>query len=228
MLSRIGRKLHAARRVLDFAQAHPSTDTSFNELVAGLTERVTRLEALGVTENAGTSVERAAFAQRQSTRRVLMRRLSHLVRVARVASLDAPLAQSFTSPRGITRDQILVSVAQRMFADASADKDRFLKAGMGDGFLEALAGAIAAFDTSSHLANGGRAQHVGAGHDQRTLAREAMLLVGALDGVVKDVFGQDPGVMGEWQSARLISEPVRHDTPAPPAPPAPPAVRKAA
>ncbi|HEY8062258.1 MAG TPA: hypothetical protein VID74_05650 [Gemmatimonadales bacterium] len=222
MLSRIGRKLAAARRVLDFTQAHPSTDTSFNELVAGLTERVTRLEALGVTENAGTSVERAAFAQRHLTRRILLQRLSHLVRVAKVASLSAPLAQDFTSPRGITRDQVLVAVAQRMFADASAEKDRFLKAGMGDGFLEALAGAITAFETSSHAANGGRAQHVGAGHDQRTLAREAMLLVGALDGVVKDVFGADQGALGEWQSARSISDPVHH-----PGPPAPDA-RKAA
>jgi hypothetical protein len=39
---------------------------------------------------------------------------------------------------------------------------------------------------------------------------------------VKDVFGADQGALGEWQSARSISDPVHH-----PGPPAPDA-RKAA
>ncbi len=234
MQADIRRKLSMAVRAMDFAQAHPSTDASYQSVVTRLKERLDRADVLAVQEHDGREGERAAHTQRDGLRRTIQQeQLKHLARVAEMAAQAHPeLAGLFRYPKPNAPHRTFITAAKAMLAAAEPHKDLFLSMGLGEGFLEQMNQAVTEFDHCTESAHSGQRSHVGARADLAVVADECVQLARLLDGLNRVRFRSDPELLAAWQSASTVvrirakagSEPDAGVTPITPIVPAVPVV----
>jgi hypothetical protein len=223
MRADIRRKMAMADRALDFAAAHPSTDASYNALVARLKDRLARADQLAIQQREGQTLKHAAVTRRDALRESIERvQLRHLVGVAYLASKEHPeLAELFPPVPTSGPHKNLITAAKGMLAAAQPQKELFVSLGLGDTFLDDLTQAIADFDKATEEAHTGTRDHVGAGADLLVAADDCVKLTLLLDGLYKLRFRNDPESLAAWKSARNVVGPFLRKLPAP-APVAPP------
>jgi hypothetical protein len=224
MKAEIRRKLSMAVRVVDFAQAHPSTDPSYTGVVTRLQDRLTRADVLARQQRESSGGEHASVARRDELQQTILQpKLRHLVRIAEVAMRDHPeLAGIFVPPRANTPHKVFITAAKSMLAAALAQKDLFVSLGLGSTFLDEFSQALAEFDQRTQEAHAGRRGHVGARADLTAVCDECTTLATLLGGLNRDRFRADPELLAAWQSARNVIGPFRSKQGTAPAPaPAP-------
>jgi hypothetical protein len=216
-----------ARRALEFAQAHPQTDTGYTAVVTRLQQEVTQADTAGVQQDSGIEREHAAIGRRTILRDAV--RSQHLVRLSRIvkrAAKEHPeLYGRFTLPTHNTPNRGFLNKAKSMLATATEMKDVLGTLGLGDTFIDELTQAVAALEGATTDAHVARNDHVGASAQLDQIASVAAVDVSVLDTFVKRIYGNDPMTMAAWQSAKNIAGPFRKGedeaTPEPAPEPAP-------
>src|SRR5258708_7538332 len=113
--------------------------------------------------------------------------------------------------RGIAETIRHGGAGARFLAGASAGR----RGGDGAGaarwgsLLDDLDVAITDFETTREVTRAGEREHVGATADLWAVGSEIVRHMRLLDGLVRYRFGQNPGLMSAWASARSVGDPVR-------------------
>lgn len=202
----VRRKLEMAVRVRDFSRTHPSSDENAQGLLARLEERIGRAEALAGQQHAGRVASRAATARRKEVRRALQRELlPYLVRVGTAAAAENPeVAQRFALTRTNMSNQAFLVAARSMLTEAVGKADLLRRHGLAQTLIDDVSEAIVQYAKAVEEANAGRAAHVGARADLRSVMEEISRLVGLLDGLNRYRFRADPEAKAAWDSARNV------------------------
>ena len=205
------RRLEMAARVRDFLRAHKTDAVGEGLGLAKLEELIQRAEALVAQQRGGVVVTRAATQQRVKLRRALLSKLLLYLRaVGAVAAKQNPeLAVQFQLPPANASHQALLTVVRGMLEKATAQKELFVSRGMSPMLLEALAGALGAFEKTLEASREGRRNHVGASADLKAVAAEIKEQVRVLDGLVRFRFGENAELMGAWRSVRNVLGPFK-------------------
>lgn len=198
-------------RVLDFSQIHPSTDPGFIAVLARLQDRATRADALAIQHRDGKAAESAAIARRNGVRYgVLEPMLRHLSQVASLAAKDNPdIAAEFFRPALDGPNNTFITAAKSMYAAATQRKDVFTALALGGTFLDDLQAALAEFDADTVAAHAAHSNKVGATAELQLIGREGQSLVDVLDGFNRARFRSDPELLAAWESARLVTGPLK-------------------
>jgi hypothetical protein len=213
-----------ARRALDFAIAHPLTDSGFVTVVKRLQDQVTRGDTLGMQEGEGKVDESAAIARRKSLKEsIRQQQLRRLVHLAKRAAKDHPeMARKFSVPAAGLANKPFVLAARSQLAAATAQAAILTPLGLGDTFFADLTAAIDQYDSSTENAHTGRVDHVGAGAVLLDIATDCVSDVEVIDTYYAAAFPNDKELQAAWDSAKNKRGPFLHREPAAPAPePAP-------
>lgn len=223
----VRRKIAMAVRVRDFARAHAAGDAGHLALLAELEERLARVEALVLQQREGTAQQHAATVQRRALRERMQDQVfPYLAQVGKRVAREVPdLLDRFVLPPADGPYRSFQTAAKAMLAEATAEREKFLKLGLSEAVLDQLGQAVGEFDALTEKTHEGRRAHVGAVADLTVVTDEVMSLVSELDAVTRFRFGDDPERMAAWRSARNVVGPFRAQKqgPEPPAEGTPPA-----
>ena len=206
MNRQVRRKMEMAVRVRDFSRAHPSADANHVSVLGRLEASITRMEALAGQQQGGYLSKHSSTVRRSELRRQLHGGLlRHLVTVAQDAAVeDRALTAMFTLPPSNATHRAYQTLARKMLEQGQAQKELLAKHGLGDGLLDDLTAAVAAFDASVVETNDGRDDHVLARAELDTVSDEVMRLVGMLDGINRYRFADTPQLLVAWDSAKHV------------------------
>ena len=219
MKAQVRRKIEMGVRVRGFLQAHPSEEASYTIALSRFEEVLTRAETLAAQQRAGLIDARAATERRKEVRQLLhFQLLPHLVRVGELAAKDrAELARHFQLPGIHVTHLAFLTAAKAMLAEAESQKDLLVSLGMSDKLLDALKKAVSEFEAANERGTTGRRDHIGARSELDTIGNEIVEQVRSLDALVRFQFGDQPELMGSWNSARNVVGPSKGKVAPPPA-----------
>jgi hypothetical protein len=204
------RTLSMAARALHFAKANPSTDASHQAVVTRLEERLASADALALQERDGKFGERDATARktalRTSIRQELLRHLVRTVQAAAKTTATVP-AGDFALPDPSIAHRAFATDAKAMLAAALPLREALLPHGLGETTLDDLGRALAEFEALTESAHLGRRQHVDGRAALNAAAAECHEIVGLLDGIMRQRFKGQPGLLAAWKSARNVVGP---------------------
>ena len=210
MNARLRRRLEMAARVRDFLRAHQMDGVGQGLGLGKLEELLERAENLATQQRTGVAVERSAVKQRQEIRRTLQPKiLGYLSVVGAVAATqNAELAEQFRMPPPNATRQALLTMSRAILQKATAQKQQLVGLGMSEHVLDELATAVGEYEQTLEATSAGRREHVGARADLKAIAAEISKQLRLLDKVVRYRFGDNPELMGAWESARNVVGPV--------------------
>ena len=219
MNAQLRRRLEMAARCRDFLRAHQMDGVGQDLGLTKLEQLLEQAENLVTQQRTGTAVERAATKQRRDLRRALQPRiLGYLSAVGAIAaSQNAELAEQFRMPAPNTTHQGLLTMSRAILEKATAQKDLLVKLGMSESVLDELATALGQYEDTLQATSAGRREHVGAKADLKAVAADITKQLRLLDKVVRYRLGDNPELMGAWESARNVNGPL-HTTNEPQAP----------
>jgi hypothetical protein len=225
MRAPIRRKLSMAARALDFAAAHPVSDSSFAAVVKRLGDSVAKADATGMQETEGRTGERAALARRRNLKSILRKaQLRRLVRIAELASQDHPeLKGKFVLPPQRLPNKMFLLAARSLLAAATAQKDVLVPLGLGDTFIADLTQATDQLEAATGGAHSGRTDHVAAAAEFSNLVRGCVRDVDVIGTFYRATMPADSELLVAWESASNVAGPFHHQTPTPPDSSPPPA-----
>jgi len=210
MNARLRRRLEMAARVRDFLRAHQMDGVGQGLGLGKLEELLERAENLATQQRTGVAVERSAVKQRQEIRRTLQPKiLGYLSVVGAVAATqNAELAEQFRMPPPNATRQALLTMSRAILQKATVQKQQLVGLGMSEHVLDELATAVGEYEQTLEATSAGRREHVGARADLKAIAAEISKQLRLLDKVVRYRFGDNPELMGAWESARNVVGPV--------------------
>jgi hypothetical protein len=200
------RKLEMATRVLEFARAHPSTETGYATVLARLEERLAHATALVNEERNGRIAAQAANRLRVELREhIHTKYLPNLVRVGEQVAKQRPsyLGKFRLRSSGATHSAFLIST-RAMMALAAEEKELFENNGLAGALLEELGKQVAQLEEATQASIGGRRGHIGARAELKVVAGEIVEIVKVLDGYNRFRFRTEPKLQGAWDGARNI------------------------
>lgn len=191
---------------VDFSDARPDTDAGQAVSVGRLKEVKARMEVLAATQRAGV-VDKHAGAQDKRTirREMLAGPIAHLAEVGKLASREQrELATVFRLKPGTTTYLATLTAARAMLAAAETHRAVLTKYGLSESEVEVLRQLLSQFDTAIKRTTDGRAAHMGATLELKTLAVEAGQIVRAMDARNRHRFIGDGESLGAWISASTL------------------------
>ncbi len=205
------RRLEMAARVRDFLRAHQMDGVGQGLGLAKLEELLERAENLATQQRTGVAVVRSATKQRQEIRRALQPKILGYLSVVGVvaATQNAELAEQFRMPPPNATHQALLTMSRAILEKATAQKQQLVSLGMSEEVLDELATALGEYEQTLEATSAGRREHVGARADLKAVAAEISKQLRLLDKVVRYRFGDNPELMGAWDSARNVAGPFK-------------------
>jgi hypothetical protein len=197
-------------RLVDFFRAYPFGDGPADAVVAEFERKVGRQQALVALEQDGVAAREAQVGKHNAVRQELIHvPLRHLAGVAASLEGEHPeLAVAIgKSVRSVSGQKFLAAV-RSVIATVQGQTELLRAHGMSEETLPLLTSLLGEYEQALSATNAGRRAHTGAREEMRTLAKELMVLVKQLDGLVIIHFRDRPDVLGAWKSARNIAWPV--------------------
>ena len=123
-----------ARRVTDFAAAHPLADSGYTNLVTRLQGEVAQTDTLAKLQVTGQERQRAAQARRTALKRLVWsQQLRRLCRIAAQAAQEHPeLAGMFILPKSNAPIRTFLTLFQAESASGSLAKFALMKVSISD------------------------------------------------------------------------------------------------
>ena len=167
----------------------------------------------------GQLVAKAAHPQRRQLRRTLTDRyLSQLASVAEQAAKEEPGPfVAFRVPAGTTSHLVFASAVRSMLTAATEGSELLAKHALSETLLKDLDQAVTEVDELNATVLEAKRGHVGATTELGQVAADLVELVGVLDGIYRYAFADSPQILGAWNSARHVVNPVRAKAVPPPA-----------
>src|SRR5205814_5134286 len=179
--------------------------------LAKLEELLERAKVLAEQQAVGVVVTRRATKHRTEVRRALQRKILRYLRVVGqvAAKQNGELANQFPLPPGNATHQALLTMSRAILEKATAQKELLVSLGMSEPVLDELATALGEYEQTLEATSAGRRDHVGARADLKAVAAEISKQLRLLDKVVRYRFGDNPELMGAWDSARNVAGPLK-------------------
>jgi hypothetical protein len=193
------------------------------QLFAQLKAVITELDSLVAAQASGVGQARQRTQTRGDARLALTEDLQAINRAARAMGL----AEQFPVPP-FGNDRNLIAAGRSAASSAVALKADFILHEMPDNFIEELNDNITALETEIAEQSGAVDDHVNAAAAIDDKIDTGFEIVRKLDGLVRNKYADNPGVLAEWAAASHTERAPRRSTPTPvPAPtggPTPPPV----
>jgi hypothetical protein len=205
MNARVRRNHARARSAASFGKAHPDPSPGFSAAQGALETGVERADALATQQRNGTIIEGAANGRKNRYReKVLPPVLSHLIRVAVVASKEVPeLALKFQLPNDDSYASFRTAIGG-MAEAARVHLDLMVRYGLVESLLTTLEQTIVQMDQATVEEDEGRRAHVGASADLEVVAQDLVKLVKVMDGLNRFRFAEDAEKLAAWDSASNV------------------------
>ena len=113
------------------------------------------------------------------------------------------------TPRITTSHLVFASTVRSMLTAAQEGSELLGKHALSETLLKDLEQAVAEFDELNATVLEAKRGHVGATTELGRAALDLVELVGVLDGIYRYRFADSPQVLGAWNSARHVVNPVR-------------------
>jgi hypothetical protein len=174
----------------------------------------------------GSTSARQGTANKGVARDTLQDSLERIRRTARAMSRTMPgLDSKFRIPRNST-DQGLIGTARAFATDALPSKNDFIRFSMPATFIDDLNDQIEEFETALTMQQSARGTHVTAKAGINESLEDAFNAIRQFDGIMPNIFQDNPARLAAWMSARHVERPPRRSktsTPNEPGTPTPPA-----
>lgn len=191
-------------RVRDFGAANAAAFTAGSkgkELLDGLGVVLAQLDGHAEAQVSNEGAAAGGSTSRKAARERLRDQLEAVARTARAMSFETPeLAARFRLPRG-NNDQSLLGTARSFHTNAAPLKADFARHELPADFLEALARAIADFESAVTEQNTGRAARSAAVAAVEDATARGSALARQLDALVRNKFDGDPARLAAWDAA---------------------------
>jgi len=211
MLAVIRKKFARAESVLAFSRTNPSTSTALNTLVELLAALVTRFTTVVQLRGERSNEAEVATTWHAKLRRQLRTGLLRLFSKAGLAAArtDPALEDEFRLIRpGVTGVDFLVGA--RSLVDATRKHaDVLAKQGVAAELIDEASALIDRCQEAVTQSVEARNDRIKAVAELDGLAREAMDLIGRIDGLNQHRFADSPELLAAWVSAKSIGGPVR-------------------
>lgn len=123
------------------------------------------------------------------------------------------IADKFRLQRNMS-DADMLAKARAFHSESATYEADFIAYGMNPNFRKDLNDAANAFEASFSNTASATAEHVAATADTSAKIREGMIKVRILDGIVRNVYANDPGKLAAWISASHVEKaPKKKPTP---------------
>jgi hypothetical protein len=200
------RKIEMGARALAFSQAHPDTEAGTIAAAARLEQLMARATETAGTQRDGVIQQRAASARKEKLRREMREGpIAHLAEVGRAAAREMPeLGESFRFRPEASNYLAFRTAARSMATAALEHRELLAKYGLAQSVLNQFVEMLDEFDELMVLGHQGRAAHVGATRDLRSLRQEIVQAVRVMDGRNRQRFAQDQQLLGSWISASTV------------------------
>lgn len=195
----------------DFA-AIPVAVTNFGVI----TTEVQFLDDQGADQQEGFGDARGATETKGTARENLREEMSDISRTARSMeyAFDG-ISDRFRMPRG-SSDQLLLATGRAFHSEATPIAADFIAYGMAATFLAELAAEADAFEATFGVQGSAIDSHVEATAEIGESVQRGMVARRILDGIVRNVYKNDPGKLAAWTSASHIEKPPKKtETPTP-------------
>ena len=202
-------KLTMLVRLVDFFRAYLFGDGPADEAVAEFKKKVERMQMLVALEQDGVAARAAEVGRYTGVREELLHiPLRHLAGIAAVLAGEQPAIATAVgkSLSGLTGQKFLAAV-RSVVTTVQAQHDLLRAHGMAEETLPTLTTLLADYEAALSATNAGRRAHTGARAEMRSLAKDLMVQVRQLDGLVVFYFRDKPDALGAWKSARNIAWP---------------------
>jgi len=195
----------------DFA-AIPVAVTNFGVI----TTEVDFLDEQGAEQQEGFGDARGATDVKGTARENLREELSDIARTARSMEYQFDgISDRFRMPRN-SSDQTLLATGRAWVDEATPIVADFVAYGMAATFVTDLTAACDAFEATFGPQASAIDDHVEATADIGESVRRGMVARRILDGIVRNVYKNDPGKLAAWTSASHIEKPPKKtETPTP-------------
>ena len=167
-------------------------------------------------QQAGFGDARGATETKGTARENLREEMSDISRTARSMeyAFDG-ISDRFRMPRG-SSDQLLLATGRAFHSEATPIAADFIAYGMPATFLTELAAEADAFEATFGVQGSAIDSHVEATAEIGESVQRGMVARRILDGVVRNVYKNDPGKLAAWTSASHIEKPPKKtETPTP-------------
>jgi hypothetical protein len=196
-----------------------STGGMARQLFAQLKTTITELDSSVAAQASGVGQARQRTQTRGDARLALFEDLQAINRAARTMGLS----EQFPVPP-FGNDRNLIGAARAAASAAVPVKAEFILHEMPENFIEELNENIQALETEIAEQSGAVDDHVNASASIDDTIDTGFEIVRKLDGLVRNKYADNPGVLAEWASASHTERAPRRSTPVPstPTPPSQP------
>lgn len=192
----------------DFATI-PVAVTNFDVI----TTEIDFLDEEGADQQEGFGDARGATETKGTARENLREEMSDIARTARSMEYQFDgIADRFKMPRNAS-DQTLLATGRAFHSEATPIAADFVAYGMPANFLTELAAAADAFEATFGVQGSAIDSHVEATAEIGESVQRGMVARRILDGVVRNVYKNDPGKLAAWTSASHIEKPPKKTEP---------------
>lgn len=182
---------------------------------AQLTTKVNAAESKSASQQAGFSEAAQQFEVKDTRRENLRDQMSAISRTSKsMEYVFDGIADKFKFQRNLT-DEALLAKARAFIIEGASYDANFVSYGMPATFVADLTAAADAFEQSFGETASASAEHIAATADVSADIREGMVIVRTLDGVVKNIYANNPGKLAAWASASHVEKPPKAKEPPP-------------
>jgi hypothetical protein len=215
--------LDMAGRVVTFTNAHPDDNPAGVTLAAQLAEQLAHATTLGDRQRNSALTGESATDRKEELRVSLRQHFAALAGISRAARKENPdLTVHLRLPRSKTADATFLETLRVAVAEATADRDLFLKYAMPPALLDTITAQLAEFEAALTRQRNAAADQVGASAELKAVKEEIMRMVKHLDSIHRLRFRGDPDLLAAWKSARNVAWRLAEPTPPPEPAPHPP------
>jgi len=206
MNSHSRRRVEMGTRALEFSRAHSDTEPGTATAVARLEQLLARANQAATAQRNGLIQVRAASARKQELRRQMLAvPIAHLAEVGRAAAREEhELGKAFRFRPDASTYFAFRTAARGMANAAQAHREVLVKYGLSQPVLDEFVQMLDQLDEAVVLGYEGRAAHIGATRELRSVSTEIFRTVRVMDGRNRQRFAEDGQLLGSWISASTV------------------------
>jgi hypothetical protein len=181
-----------------------------------LSDIVADTDLVSASQQAGLGEAAQQFEVKDTARENLREHVSDISRTAKSMeyAFDG-ISNKFLFQRNMA-DAAMLAKARAFYEDSGTYEADFVAYGMPANFRTALGAAADAFESSFSATASAKAEHVAATAEMSAKVRQGMIKVRILDGIVRNVYANNPGKLAAWLSASHVEKaPKKKTTPTP-------------
>lgn len=148
--------------------------------------------------------KRSAAGAKSRARRALREDVDAISQTARALTDDIPDLDGKFKVRNPLSDSDLAALARAFGLYAAPWRERFVRQGLPENFLDDLAADLAAFESAGEWKATADNRRAAAGRTLEQLAEQGVKTVAKIDSIVRNVFRKDDRKLAEWRRTRTV------------------------